>query len=350
MVWKSALIAGMVLPLATVISIDPANGATHAAPSLTAVSSVACKPNGLCVAVGESSAHVAGVATEVGGGRWRSSAIPFEVGSLESVTCPTSRSCVAVGGGGGSALILSSSDGGIHWNATFSSPSLVALNAVTCPSSSVCIAAGIGTGIVKSVNGGSSWTIANSSLKSGTDLAAMACSTPSQCLAIDTPQNDVAGELIETTNGWATSTQLSTGRQLQLIPSISCARTRCFALAIQPNTQNEYAEFGGLVKPWNRMVLPRSTGFLQSVTCWSSRLCVAFGTLRGRNHTFPASAVVVSTSGRSLASAVLPQFAGAPFAGSCSERGYCVAVGPRRNGGVTGAVSRDGGRTWKAQG
>jgi hypothetical protein len=301
------------------------------------------------VAAGESSAHVAGVAAEEASGRWRSSTVPFGAGSFESISCPTKRSCVAVGGAGGSSLIASSSDGGIRWVVTFSSSSLAALNSVSCPTSSTCITVGIGTSTVRSVNGGDTWTIANSSLDAGTDLIALACSGVSRCVAVDTPQNDGADKLIETTNGWATSTQIVTGN-LELSPSISCAKTHCLALATQSNAHNEYAVFGGFVGPWSRVALPRATGLLQSVSCWSQSRCVTFGIHRGRNNSFPASAVVLTASGKALGSAVLPEFAGPPFVGSCSENGHCVSVGPRRNGGMTVAVSRDGGRIWKAEG
>jgi photosystem II stability/assembly factor-like uncharacterized protein len=130
------------------------------------VTGISCSSATSCVAVAQDfncfdegddpcpAGTVAVVSTD-DGSHWSGSTVPADI-NLDSVACPPDGTCVAVGydgvqngylGGGGGSL-LTSSDHGVSWVLGTLPADTGALSDVSCPSANRCYAVGVGTGNV----------------------------------------------------------------------------------------------------------------------------------------------------------------------------------------------------------
>lgn len=254
----------------------------------TVVNAISCASTTTCEAVGASNASGASVvilSTTSGGARWVTQPTSGLAGLLAGVSCPSTSNCVSVGETHhGRGIVLVTHNGGTSWSAQPIPSGVGLLKAVACPSPSECIAVGfagspptyLGT-ILKTTNGGTSWQAEVHA--SGPALTGVSCPTTSRCLALgDSPGHP--GAILLTVNGGSSWRSSPFPQPSSDLYSVSCGSSKhCVAVGVD----GTYPSFRGVVdettnggSSWNPGSRPRRVSTLNGVSCLRTT-CVAVG-------------------------------------------------------------------------
>jgi hypothetical protein len=299
------------------------------------------------LALGLAAAQVATAST------WRVQAGPPSVGGiLTGVSCPSTIDCLAVGGyTARSTRTLAEHWDGVRWSlepAAVPSRTIdISLNAVSCTSATVCIAVGdfrLKGNEMRTLAerwDGSRWSIErtpNQARFSGSELLAVSCSSPRACTATGDygPANGpVQGALIEQWNGARWSIRPSTSasaRDGQLV-SVSCPSSR-FCVAVGSTTEGsavveQWSGAGWSIQPTPGIFSGDSTQ-LNGVSCTSAKACTAVGA----DNDVDAGLVERWNGARWSSERSPDAVAGNAFleAVSCNSAKACTAVGTDAGG------------------
>jgi hypothetical protein len=281
------------------VTIDTGN------PLTSALSSVSCPSESLCVAVDvEGNALSTGTPTSPGT-PWMKVGIDAER-SLASVSCASVNLCVAVDRHG-RAFATNNPLGG-PWSGR-AIPGSTALTGVSCPTEALCVAVDeAGKVFVSSDPGspGASWTEAAAP---GVVLRGVSC-TGAGCVAVDS-----AGDVLASSNGWLPHPVDASHN----MTGISCiSPLECIAVDATGNALAS-ADSGAPAPTWSSTPIDVPGG-LAGVSCASSGLCVAIG-----NH----GEALASDNPSAAAPGWLASSAdgGEALTGvSCLPSGFCAAV------------------------
>lgn len=316
-------------------------------PADSALAGVSCTSTKLCVAVGSyvtgsylasDGVHTlflsAPVAESWNGARWELLPLPSlppgaQTGDLVAVSCTSGSACMAVGRSfdeaGHEALFAERWDGDT-WSLE-SMPAPLAfgdtlgpegmfINGLSCSSSSFCAAVGIYDLDDSPTNlpfderwDGHHWSVESSPELASTDteLQGVSCTSPRACVAVGEYfpfyARPVSRTLAERWNGTSWSIQRTANpRRVSELDSVSCVSSRaCMAVGTTPVP----GQFQPLVERWNgtRWSLEPTPGpvavgadvdWLQAVSCTSSVVCTAVGSWSARGGVAEQSALATA--------------------------------------------------------
>ena len=292
----------------------------YGASALT-LNAVTCPTASECYAVGETTFKTGMVLVSAdGGSTWAQHNVPTGIGSLDSVACSTGTSCVAVGG----TSVIITSDGGTTWSASTLGQN--ALTAVTCASPTECIVGGSGTPVTSGCDSGDAYTTTNGG-HTWTTVAthcfvpsAVACASPSDCVLAGTHTNGSgqSGEILVSENGgssWQSRYVLSdTNTQLN---SVTCPTTRnCIAIGNSPTQSIVRSSNGGSSWTGADPGVAVAQRYFLAVACGSAQTCGAGG----------SAGPVTSTDGGVSWSAVPASSVTKILGISCPSATACVGV------------------------
>jgi photosystem II stability/assembly factor-like uncharacterized protein len=317
------------------------------------IASLVCPSTTACVAVGSTSAGIAGVWTSSDlGHSWTASQLPVPAQILNSVVCPSSTDCVAVGNtADGTAIAMASSDGGRSWEDSTLPSGLASLLSVSCSNSHLCVAGGSrvthittppgghigiediesGSGaLLTSANGGRSWTDRTTSATPlGYTPYVLSVSCLPTLFCVTSPNYDA---FLSSTDGgvtWMPHTKMSNA---PLDNAIACvtASTCVAAASDNPGPPDiTWTDDGGT--RWTRSHVGTGVvGFSQTewqitgVECSSNGVCIAVG--GDAWYAFRGLAVVSRDAGRTWSAMRLPGGTGTLTAVSCSKLDVCIAT------------------------
>lgn len=357
--WAAVAAAGVLaLGLSACSTVSPASAARPAAPGPghdSELQSVSCAGPASCWAVGFSSpdqqaAVVHTLVESYSGRRWSlwPAPSPGPRSLLFGVSCRTRRFCQAVGSTAPSSssvvpdappvpqVPLAERFDGTRWLME-PAPALGMgrLQGVSCPTTTFCVAVGQrdnSTALIEQWNG-RSWTTMPTGLPAGTsDLQAVSCPTQRRCVAVGSQQQSTLID-IESHGRWqVTPSPNGPAASYSTLSGVSCSEpSSCTAVG-----SSYVSKTVGTVPlsvtynrtSWSAVAGQRpGSGKLQSVTCPSTRTCVAVGVTF--QHPDGANLIeMFDASGPTQLptddpSATQPGLAGV----ACAAPGRCVAVG-----------------------
>lgn len=301
--------------------------------------SATCNTGSTCELVGSDAVGVVVLGSSNGGESWRQQTLPAGVLGITGMSCSSVTDCViaAHSDRGGSAY--STPNGGFGWREDSVPAGTSDLTGISCPTATFCAAPA--DGILTSTDAGAVWTLTRYPL--GTNqLEGVSCETSSWCVLVGGRSRSLISEqgsdqadsvVLVWRNGRLRRASLPAGITSQLV-AVSCASGgTCVAVGgVSGEFGPTFPGFavvmwsrnGGLT--WSRATIPASTIALTSVSCPTSKVCVAAGQQLGRHTSEPlviasydggAKWAVVSTVQRS---GVLSQVA-------CAGATRCVAIG-----------------------
>ena len=276
--------------------------------SAAELTSVSCTKAGPCYAVGEN--FISGVPNSVAelwnGSRWSVQPVPittsFDASELAGVSCTTATNCTAVGGyhdptTGNKAL---AEDFSLRWNdlspPAFNGVVATGLSTVSCSSPSDCISVGTFEANTEFQSfsqhwDGTSWTPQIMPKPKSTNVSGVDCPAANSCEAAGN-MTDGAKEvpMAEHWNGagWSIqNTPAPAGISSAFLLAVSCAsKSSCVAVGFETKSGHERS----LGEAWNGKTWqvtptpdPAGTQFiaLKSVSCPSTKFCLAVGTYAG---------------------------------------------------------------------
>jgi hypothetical protein len=249
------------------------------------MTAISCPTTALCVA-GDQSGHIL-VSTAPTGGRsaWTRLSLAAGTTRIEGVSCPTAALCVAVASDG-KAYWSSDPTGGVAaWHAA--SLSAFTISGISCGSANLCVAVGGGAAYITTdpMSPASVWT--GHPLSSGTTLLqGVSCVSSNLCLI-----GDSAGDVLASTDPTDASPSW-TARHVAAggVTSISCPTTG-FCAAVASGSGGTAVltttDPAGTTPTW---AAHSFLGFLGSVTCAGTSLCLAVGGSTTLTTTDPADA------------------------------------------------------------
>ena len=264
---------------------------------------VDCPSTANCVAVGQG----ASARSTDGGATWTSSTLPTSNTTLLGVDCPNATLCVSVGVSPGNAgpyegQLLVSSNGGTTWTVPSLPAAFGALGSIACPSATFCVS--VGASILVSNDGGQTWS--PRTVNGGTGvLRSVSCESATTCVAIGAnpavaQSPNAAAYEVETTDGGATWTSVTTPHGSATLSQVSCSSSACQAAGSAYNgaaapmllTSN-----GGAQWTADASVASSLTA-VNAISCYSGTSCVFVGV--GANGTTPVA--VSTTNGKASSS------------------------------------------------
>jgi hypothetical protein len=302
--------------------------------------SIACPSAGLCVA-GDNAGNIVS-STNPRGGVWSAQALPASSTggrySVASMSCPSQSFCAAVS----YSSILTSTDptgGQTAWTAT--TLANVGMTSVSCPSPNLCLAGGTDGSILTSADptgGPSTWTsqqlgqppVCDKYGCNDDSIEAVSCASAQLCSATDGPNLWVSTDPGATGATW-TKSQMPRSSGVLTCPSDN--------LCVSANVE----EIDATTNPsspsptWTVTHLPRvtgpggfgqvSTGFVSSISCLSTQLCVAVDKVAG--YAFSGNPTDPSSWTATKIDTPLPGLNLGPIGltgVSCAPSGPCFAV------------------------
>jgi photosystem II stability/assembly factor-like uncharacterized protein len=321
---------------------------------LQTVTDFACASASLCVAVGEASAHVIGMAvTEDGGRTWHQVPLSSLSGSLMAVSCPDTRSCLAVGevtnprASAGDAIALLSSDGGKTWSRPLLGSSVPPLDALSCPTTTHCVAVGGYShgpiAITYTSDGGAAWSTARAPAREGV-LGGVSCVTQGRCVAA----GGSPAVVVTSSDGgvsWTAEPPLPTADYLL---GVSCVSGQCWVLngGATGGTGPPSLLLASADAPsWSARAIP-PTIVATKLACPAVDHCVVAGIRAEKGRPASGAVLITKTGGRSWSYAALPRGLAQVVTMSCRATEQCSAVAIT-GGGWVAIFSFDGGSTWR---
>lgn len=331
------------------------------------LAAVACPSGGVCTAVGQTIGrlnHPTALAERWDETRWAIQSTPNPVGGtdsgLSSVSCPSSTACVAVGYSykAGSQVTLAERWNGRRWSIQGTpNPGAVAgngktaaeLDGVSCSSSTSCIAVGFylrsdsTAGTLAERWNGRSWTLQTGlGPSAGGSLVGVSCTSSIACMAVGySSEGGSQATLAERWDGTRWSTQPTPHAPDARLTAVSCSSSRaCTAVGYFGRRLVKLAErWDG--RRWSVQSAlsalsesPGQTGtssILQSVSCPSSRTCVAVGAYNRSANPAAQAPLVERWNGMRWSSQTTSSTATATrsvlFGVACASSAACTAVG-----------------------
>ena len=151
------------------------------------LSSLACAPAGLCVAVDESGQALATTNPAAGAGGW-TGPVTIDSAGITGVSCPSASLCVAVDQAGKELRSTNPGAASPTWSEAKIAGS--SLHAISCPSESLCVAVDAAGEVLVSPDPAAPSPLWSSRvIDAGTSLQAVSCASASLCVAVDTLGN-----------------------------------------------------------------------------------------------------------------------------------------------------------------
>lgn len=260
--------------------------------------------------------------------------------AITAMSCPSPSLCVA-GDGHGDILTATNPSGGTSaWRATREVDPPDAIAGISCPTTRLCVAAGADGDIVSSTNPTgprSSWKLAPAVVPRGAGFAAISCASPRLCVAADK-----SGHLLTSTHptggahAWRRATAAGLPRH-DWLASVACPSSG-LCVAIDALGQH-VVHSTGPGTPWiaTKIRTPRTATFSPpAIACPAVKLCV----IVGNSSDLVASFTAVSTrpgAGSSAWKVTHNVHGGGGYLTSitCPSTRLCLADGDPYDGAVT---------------
>ena len=318
---------------------------TASAPSPIAFIGLGCESGGaLCIAGGTIGALF--MSTDAGK-NWKELDAAVTRYNFGAVSCSDGAFCVAVGYNPETTtlLVALTRNGGSTWSLTHI-PGDESLTAVSCASTSVCVAVGLNANVAITQDGGATWKLTE--VDSGPVLnmfVGVSCPSASVCYAA------TQGGLVFKSNDGGLSWVKDADFAIQL-RGLDCPGVNvCYvASPVQgPNTRVALTVIGMTVDGGARWSTAKLPGMrISSLSCIDNQHCVGLGTCNGITCIGYQGAL---TSDGGATWKGIGSTNTSPYFVSCGSPTSCVAVGAAGAGTIPGAIetSSDGGLTWTDQ-